>query len=83
MKINPDAIKAERLASGLTQEALAHRAGVSRSMVQFAERGRTGSVRANTISKLAGALKVSIADIAAADNEAEAAALSRQRVGAS
>lgn len=78
MKVNPEAIRAERLASGLTQEVLARRAGLSRALVQLVEQGRANSVRPNTIGALVKILGCTVADIAEAETDAEAAALARQ-----
>lgn len=77
MKIKTETLRAERLALGLTQESLANRAGVTRSTVQYAERGI--SKRMATIEKIAGALGLDPLDIAVAESDVETKALHRIR----
>ena len=49
-------LRASRLKAGLTQEALAAHAGLSVQAIQALERGRRGTPRPDTISRLARAL---------------------------
>ena len=52
-------LKRQRLAAGLTQEALAERAGLSAKAVSDLERNRGRSPRLTTVTLLAGALGAS------------------------
>ena len=63
-RIFGDRVRAHRQALGITQEALAHRAGVHRSYVGSLETGgRNPSLE--TIARLAAALEVDIAELVA------------------
>ncbi|HKG26955.1 MAG TPA: helix-turn-helix transcriptional regulator, partial [Thermomicrobiales bacterium] len=53
-----DALKRLRLAAGLTQEALAERAGISAKAVSDLERGFGRSPRLTTVTLLADALRL-------------------------
>ena len=55
-------IKALREQRGLTQEALAEKAGVSRGYLARLETGRHGP-RVSTVEKLAKALRVKVTDL--------------------
>jgi len=58
------AIKRVRVQSGLTQEQLAARASVSQSSLHYIETG-VNSPSVRTLSKIAGALGVPVADLLA------------------
>ncbi len=66
------AIKAQRASLGISQEELAHRAGLHRTYISDLERGaRNPSIE--SIEKLAGALQISVAKLfeAAMDGQRE------------
>lgn len=49
-------LKEFRKKKGLTQDALAEKSGVSRTVISFLENGRTGCTMTTTLTKLADAL---------------------------
>ena len=55
-------VKRERLARGLSQEALAHRAGLHRTYVGSIERGER-NVSIDNIERLADALRLDVIDL--------------------
>jgi transcriptional regulator with XRE-family HTH domain len=57
-------LRRERLAAGLTQEALAHAAGVDRTYVSMLENGKA-SPTLETLFRLCGAIGVSAAAVVA------------------
>src|SRR5437773_1301085 len=67
-----DLLRQYRLAAGLTQEALAERAGLSEHGIQKLERGVTRPYR-DTVDRLLGALELSAAEKADLRNAAGAA----------
>lgn len=71
MKVNSEALKALRLASGESQETLAVRAGVSEQALNRIERGRSIQPRVGTLKKLSIALGVPISEFAIAESAAE------------
>ena len=60
-------IKALRTRRGLKQAELAERAGITQPAISMLEAGRQGSVRSDTLIKLADALGVRVADLFAED----------------
>lgn len=79
MLIDSKAAKNAREACGLTQEELAKKASVSRFTVQGYEAGRRRGARMRTLRKVAGALDVTVADIAKAETDGEQQFLERER----
>jgi transcriptional regulator with XRE-family HTH domain len=75
MKVNAEAVKALRLASGESQETLAIRAGLTEPTLNYIERGRTERPRFVTLKKLSEALGVPVTDLVIAENPAERKAL--------
>ena len=75
MKVNSEALKALRLASGESQVSLAARAGVSEQALNLIERGRTLQPRVGTLKKLSVALGVPISEFVIAESAAERKAL--------
>jgi transcriptional regulator with XRE-family HTH domain len=71
MKVNFEALKALRLASGESQVTLANRAGVSEQALNRIERGRSLQPRVGTLKKLSVALGVPISEFAIAESAAE------------
>lgn len=71
MKVNFEALKALRLASGESQESLATRAGVSEQALNRIERGRSLQPRVGTLKKLSVALGVPISEFVVAESPAE------------
>ena len=64
------AIKTRRASLGISQEELAHRAGLHRTYVSDLERGaRNPSIE--SIEKLAGALQISVAKLFEAANDGQ------------
>lgn len=70
-------LRALRAGRGLTLDALAERAGVSRSMISLIERGAS-SPTAAVLDRLAGGLGVTIASLFAEEARAEASPVSRR-----
>jgi transcriptional regulator with XRE-family HTH domain len=58
-----DRLERLRTAAGMTQQALATKAGLSRSVVIHIEAGRIPDPRLSTLPVLAGALGVSVAEL--------------------
>lgn len=56
-------LKEARLESGMTQEELAKKAGVSRPMISFIETGKITNISTGTLVKIAEALGKSINDL--------------------
>ena len=75
MKVNFEALKALRLASGESQVSLATRAGVSEQALNRIERGRSLHPRVGTLKKLSVALGVPISEFVIAETAAERKAL--------
>jgi len=71
-------LRALRAARGLTLDALAERAGVSRSMISLVERGES-SPTAAVLDRLAAGLGVTIASLFADEPRADASPVSRRR----
>src|SRR5579862_8827639 len=69
-------IRSLRLASGLTLEAVATAAGVSRSLISQVERGRS-SPSISTLRRIAAALRVPVASFFPGDGEDSAGATDR------
>lgn len=67
-----------RLAAGLSQEALAERAGLSSDAVASLERGRRTAPRADTVARLAGALGIDPTERAALVSAAAGEATARE-----
>lgn len=61
-------IKEVRLKTGLTQEELAEKSGVSRATISALENGTARSVMSGTLVKLASALGVPVDEIFFADS---------------
>jgi len=61
-KVLKGKLKKYRKQSGMTQEELAHKIGVSRAYVGYLEQGRNVP-SLDTLSKIARALRVSVADL--------------------
>jgi non-specific serine/threonine protein kinase len=76
-----DLLRQHRLAAGLTQEALAERAGLSEQGIQKLERGVTHPYR-ETLQRLLGALTLSVDDQAQLRTAALVAPRSRRILGA-
>lgn len=79
MKVDPEALKALRLARGETQVSLAARAGLTEQTLNYAERGRK-QPRLGTLKKLSAALNVPISEFAIAENAAEVKAFDDLKV---
>jgi transcriptional regulator with XRE-family HTH domain len=62
-----DRLKALRAKAGLSQEALAHQAGVSGSLIRKIEQGMSPDPRMSTLVKLAAALGVTVDKLAIED----------------
>lgn len=71
MQFSPEQLRRARILAGLSQRALARRAGVSESLVVRAEGGASPQV--TTVKSLADALSIPVADL----YTDEAAAVSR------
>ena len=69
-----DRLKQLRAAAGLTQQALATKAGLSMATVIHMEGGRTPDPRASTLKALARALGVTVDELLADDDEGDAPA---------
>lgn len=79
MKIDPEALRTERLVAELTQEELADWSGVSRSTVQDAERAEPRHPKdLDTVRALAAALGCSLDRFAAPENDVERRILERE-----
>ena len=63
IRIDPGRLLLERSRRGLSQAALAERAGLAYLTVSRIERGKTGPVQAVTAYKLAGALALDVEDL--------------------
>jgi transcriptional regulator with XRE-family HTH domain len=63
IRIDPDRLLLERSRRGLSQAALADRAGLAYLTVSRIERGKSGRVQAVTAYKLAGALALDVEDL--------------------
>jgi len=74
MKVNAEAVKALRLASGESQETLASRAGLTEQTLNYIERG-SRQPRIGTLKKLSVALGVPISEFVIAETKAERKAL--------
>jgi transcriptional regulator with XRE-family HTH domain len=66
-----DRLKRLRTAAGLTQQALAFKAGLSMSAVIHIEKGRIPDPRISTLRRLAGALGVTVDELAGPEDEPE------------
>lgn len=58
-----EAIRYWRKRTGITQEALAHRAGLAPTSIVRLERGEVRAPRLSTLEKLAGALQIPVAEL--------------------
>lgn len=56
-------VKEKRIEKGLTQEELAKKSGVSRTIISGLESGRTIVTSTDTLIKLANALEAKVSDI--------------------
>ena len=65
-----DRLKQLRKAAGLTQQALAVKAGLSMASIIHMEAGRTDDPRASTLKALAGALGVTVDELLSDEPEA-------------
>ena len=63
IRIDPARLILERSRRGLSQAALANRAGLACLTVSRIERGKAGAVQAVTAYKLAGALAIDVEDL--------------------
>lgn len=63
IRIDPDRLLLERSRRGLSQTALAGKAGLAFLTVSRIERGKSGVVQAVTAYKLAGALALDVEDL--------------------
>jgi transcriptional regulator with XRE-family HTH domain len=63
IRIDPDRLLLERSRRGLSQAALANKAGLAYLTVSRIERGKSGVVQAVTAYKLAGALALDVEDL--------------------
>lgn len=63
IRIDPGRLLLERSRRGLSQAALANRAGLAYLTVSRIERGKSGRVQAVTAYKLAGALSLDVEDL--------------------
>jgi len=63
IRIDPERLLLERSRRGLSQAALADKAGLAYLTVSRIERGKSGPVQAVTAYKLAGALALDVEDL--------------------
>ena len=63
IRIDPERLLLERSRRGLSQAALADKAGLAYLTVSRIERGKAGAVQAVTAYKLAGALRLDVEDL--------------------
>ena len=63
IRIDPERLLLERSRRGLSQAALADKAGLAYLTVSRIERGKAGAVQAVTAYKLAGALGLDVEDL--------------------
>jgi transcriptional regulator with XRE-family HTH domain len=63
IRIDPDRLRLERSRCGLSQTALADKAGLAYLTVSRIERGKSPAVQAVTAYKLAGALALDVEDL--------------------